>query len=153
MAISEHVARLRAAVGHELLVLPAVSVLAVDSRDRVLLAWPAGHEDGWHVLGGAVDPGESPAEAAVREAREEIGAEVRLVKLLGAFGGPNHEILYPNGDQVAYVVTLYQAEVTSGEPTPDGEELAAARWFTQEELPTVQLNPGARAMLSAAGYL
>ena len=153
MAISEHVARLRAAVGHELLVLPAVSVLAVDSRDRVLLAWPAGHDDGWHVPGGAVDPGESPAEAAVREAREETGAEVRLVRLLGAFGGPNHEIHYPNGDQVAYVVTLYQAEITSGEPAPDGEELAALRWFSREELPAARLNPGARAMLSAAGYL
>ena len=65
MGISPHVARLRAAVGHELLVLPCVTVLPVDERGRMLLAWHAGHTDGWGTVGGAVDPGESPARAAV----------------------------------------------------------------------------------------
>jgi ADP-ribose pyrophosphatase YjhB (NUDIX family) len=153
MAISEHVARLREVIGHELIVLPAASVLPVDSVGRVLLVWPTGHDDGWHVMGGAVDPGESPAQTAVREAKEEIGVDIKLGPLLGAFGGPNHEVLYPNGDQVAYVVSLYQAEIASGEVTVDGEELAEARWFTRSELDNLRLHPGARAMLTAAGYL
>ena len=72
MGISPHVARLRAAVGHELLVLPCVTVLPVDDQGRLLLAMHAGHTDGWGTVGGAVDPGESAAQAAVREAREEI---------------------------------------------------------------------------------
>ena len=32
----------------------------------------------WVVPGGGVEPGESPADTAVREAREELGLEVRL---------------------------------------------------------------------------
>jgi NADH pyrophosphatase NudC (nudix superfamily) len=72
VGIAAHIARLRAVVGHELLLLPSISVLPVDDAGRVLLVRHAGHDDGWGVLGGAVDIGESPPEAAVREAREEL---------------------------------------------------------------------------------
>jgi 8-oxo-dGTP pyrophosphatase MutT (NUDIX family) len=83
VGIAAHIARLRAVVGHELLLLPSVSVLLGDEAGRVLLVRHAGHGDGWGVLGGAVDVGESPADAAVREAREELGVGVRLAGLLG----------------------------------------------------------------------
>jgi 8-oxo-dGTP pyrophosphatase MutT (NUDIX family) len=72
VGIAAHIARLRAAVGHGLLLLPSVSVLPVDEAGRVLLVRHAGHDDGWGVLGGAVEPGESPAAAAVREALVEL---------------------------------------------------------------------------------
>ena len=55
--------------------------------------------------------GESPAETAIREAREEIGAGIRLTKLLDVLGGPDYEVTYPNGDRVAYVTSVYEAEV------------------------------------------
>jgi hypothetical protein len=58
------IARLRAVVGHELLLLPSVSVLPVDEAGRLLLVRHAGHDDGWGVLGGAVDVGESLSELA-----------------------------------------------------------------------------------------
>ena len=78
MGIPAHIARLRAVVGHDLLLLPSVSVLPVGRDGPLLLVRHAGHDDGWGVLGGAVEVGESPAEAAVRETREEIGVTVRL---------------------------------------------------------------------------
>ncbi len=153
MGISPHVARLRAAVGHELLVLPCVTVLPVDERGRMLLAWHAGHTDGWGTVGGAVDPGESPAEAAVREAREEIGAGIRLVRLLAVLGGPDYEITYPNGDRVAYVPAVYQAEIINGTPAPSDGELSEVAWFTRTELQTLHLSRFTRALLSATGHL
>jgi hypothetical protein len=67
MSISAHLARLRAVVGHGLLLLPSVSVLPVDHAGRLLLVRHAGHDDGWGVLGGAVELGESPAEAAITD--------------------------------------------------------------------------------------
>jgi ADP-ribose pyrophosphatase YjhB (NUDIX family) len=151
--MSPHVARLRAAVGHELLVLPSASVLLTDSEGRILLSLPAGHTDGWHIIGGAVDPGESPEHAAVREAREELGVGVRVRRLIGVFGGPEYEITYPNDDVVAYVTACYEAEIIEGEPVPDGEELAEIAWFTREELRTTELSRFARALLTAAAYL
>ncbi|MET7833760.1 NUDIX domain-containing protein [Micromonospora sediminicola] len=72
MAMSPYLARLRAVIGHELIQMPSVSVVVVDDDARILLVRHAGHHDGWAVPGGAVDVGESPVEAAVREIREEI---------------------------------------------------------------------------------
>jgi ADP-ribose pyrophosphatase YjhB (NUDIX family) len=39
--------------------------------------------------------------AAVREAREEISADVRLVRLVDVLGGPDYAVSYPNGDRTA----------------------------------------------------
>lgn len=153
MGISPHVARLRSVIGHDLLVLPCVTVLPVDERGRILLAWHAGHTDGWGTVGGAVDPGESPAAAAVREAREEIGVGIRLVRLLTVLGGPDYEIRYPNGDRVAYVPAVYEAEIIDGTPSPSDGELSELAWFTPAELQTLRLSRFTRALLTATGHL
>ena len=149
MSIPAHIARLRAAIGHDLLLLPSVSVLPTDQAGRVLLVRHTGHHDGWAVLGGAVEIGESPARAAVRETREEIGVEVRLTRLLDVLGGPDYEVRYPNGDRVAYVTAVYQAEITDGSPAADGDEVSQVAWFTAAELSGLELNRLTRALLAA----
>jgi ADP-ribose pyrophosphatase YjhB (NUDIX family) len=153
VGIAPHIARLRAVVGHELLLLPSVALLPVDEAGRLLLVQETGHEDGWHIMGGAVDMGESPAEAAVREAREEMGVGVRLVRLLDVVGGPDFEVHYPNGDRVAYVSAVYEVEIIDGTPAPADGELSEVAWFTPAELPTLQLNNFAQATLRATGHL
>jgi 8-oxo-dGTP pyrophosphatase MutT (NUDIX family) len=130
-----------------------VAVLPADEAGRVLLAWQTGHRTGWSTVGGAVDPGESPAEAAVREAREEIGVEIRLGRLLDVLGGPDYEVIYPNGDNVAYVTAVYEASILAGTPAPADGELSDVAWFTREELSTVPLSRFTRALLTATGYL
>ena len=152
MGISPHIARLRAALGHELIVLPSVSVLPVDASGRLLLAQVANNAS-WHIIGGAVEPGESPAEAGMRECMEEIGVPVRLTGLLGAFGGPGYEVTYPNGDQVAYVTVAYTASIVSGVPVADGEELARVGWLEPDALPSLPLGRFARSLLTDCGYL
>jgi ADP-ribose pyrophosphatase YjhB (NUDIX family) len=153
VAIPEHIARLRAAVGHDLILLPSVSVLPVDRAGRLLLVRHAGHQDGWAVLGGAIEFGESPAQAAVRETREEIGVEIRLIRLADVLGGPDYEVSYSNGDRAAYVTAAYEAEITSGLPEPADGELAEVAWFRPDQLPDLALNRFARALLTAIGHL
>jgi ADP-ribose pyrophosphatase YjhB (NUDIX family) len=153
MGIAPHIARLRAAVGHELLLLPSVSVLPVDGAGRTLLVRHAGHDDGWGTLGGAVEVGESPAEAAVRECREEISADVQLVRLLDVLGGPDYEVSYPNGDRAAYITAVYEARIIAGLPAPGDGELSEVAWFAREELPALPLSRFARALLRATGRL
>jgi ADP-ribose pyrophosphatase YjhB (NUDIX family) len=153
MSISANLARLRAVVGHDLLLLPSVSVLPVDHAGRLLLVRHAGHDDGWGVLGGAVEVGESPADAAVRETREEIGVDVRLVRLLDVLGGPDYQVSYPNGDRTAYVTAVYEAAITNGSPAVADDELTDIAWFTPEQLPRLELSRFSRALLSATGYL
>lgn len=153
MAIAPHIARLRAFVGHEQLLLPSSAVLPVDREGRILLAWHTGTTDGWATVGGAVDPGESPAEAAIREAREEIGVEIRLGRLLDVVGGPDYVVTYPNGDVTAYVTAAYEASIVDGDPAPADGELSEVAWFTRGELQTIPLSRFTRALLIATGYL
>ena len=153
MGIAAHIARLRTVVGHELLLVPSVSVLPVDQAGRLLLVRHAGHDDGWGVLGGAVDVGESPAAAAVREAREEVSPDVQLLRLVDVLGGPDYEISYPNGDRTAYVTAVYEARIINGSPAPGDGELSELAWFTHAELPGLQLSRFSRALLQATGRL
>ena len=153
MGIPPHVARLRAVVGHELLLLPSVSVLPVDARGRLLLVRHRGQDGGWGVVGGIVELAESPAGAAAREAREEIGVELHRLALLDVLGGPDYEVTYPHGDRTGYVTAVYRAEILAGVPAPDHDEISEVAWFAREALPALPLTRFARALLRATGYL
>jgi 8-oxo-dGTP pyrophosphatase MutT (NUDIX family) len=73
VGISPYLRRLREAVGRELVLVPSVAVLPRDKDGRLLLVRDA--ETGyWQTIGGAIEPDESPQEAAFREAREEAGS-------------------------------------------------------------------------------
>ena len=130
-----------------------MSVLPVDVAGRVLLVRHAGHEDGWAVLGGAIELGESPAETAIREAREEIGTEIRLIGLIDVLGGRDFEVTYPNGDRTAYVTAVYEAEIVSGIPAIADGELSAVAWFSPAELTSLTLNRFSHALLTAIGRI
>ncbi|HEX8805069.1 MAG TPA: NUDIX domain-containing protein [Acidimicrobiales bacterium] len=150
MPLSPYVAGLRRAVGSDLLLLPAVSVLPRDAVGRVLLVRQA--DDGrWGLVGGSIEVGEAPDEAAVREAREEAGVDVLLTRIATAVGGPRFQVEYPNGDRVAYVSVVYEARVVAGTPRPDGDETTAVGWFTPGELARLPVNPFGRAVLADLG--
>ena len=94
--MAEYVRRLRDIVGgEELLQVPSVSIALRDPSGRVPLAR---HSEGgvWLLPGGAIEPTEIPADAAVREMVEETGLFVRLTALVCIFGGPEFVIHYGN---------------------------------------------------------
>lgn len=140
---------MRQRVGHDLLLLPSVAVLPIDEVGRVLLVRQidSGH---WATIGGMVEVDESPEDAAVREAREEAGVEVELVRLLTAMGGPEFRGHYPNGDEVAYVSMVYEARVTTGEPLHDGDETSEVGWFHPSQIPSLDVGPLNRRLLGVS---
>lgn len=143
MATSDYVRRLRGKVGHDLLLLPGASAMIFDDAGRVLLH-RRGDTGQWFVIGGAVEPGETPAEAAVREAREETGLEVEPTRLVGVY--TSLEVVYPNGDRCRYVVTAFRCRVVGGEPRPDGEESLELKWFDPRELPPMRADAVQRVL-------
>jgi 8-oxo-dGTP pyrophosphatase MutT (NUDIX family) len=148
MGISPYFARIRAAVGSELILIPGASVLPWDEECRLLLV--RNKVDGpWGLIGGAVEPDESPHEAALREAFEEVGIQLEITGLRAVLGGPAFRFRYENGDEVAYVQTLFDARITAGVPTPDLDEVTEARWFSADELTRSELDGFARATLIA----
>ncbi len=148
--ISPFVRRLRDRIGHDLLLLPSTAVLPRDDAGRLLLVRLI-DTGNWAVIGGAIEPDESPRDGAVREAEEEAGVTVELGDILGVFGGPDYRVVYPNGDETAYVVTVFDARSVDGIPRPDGDETSEVGWFGPEEIPFDQMGRLNRALFRDLG--
>ncbi len=104
----------------------AVGTIITNALGEVLLVRRA-IEPGygkWVFPGGYVDRGEPVQVAAVREAREECGLEVRLDSLIDVYSYPGR----------APVVIVYAATMIGGEIVCDDEGLEA-RFFPQAEIP------------------
>lgn len=68
-------------------VVPAASAIVLDDAGRILLHKRT--DNGlWSIPGGEMEPGESIAETAIREIREETGIEARVDRLLGVYSNP-----------------------------------------------------------------
>jgi 8-oxo-dGTP pyrophosphatase MutT (NUDIX family) len=139
MPVSAYIKRLREVVGSELILVPAVSTLVLDEDGRVLLVYER-DQDAWSTPGGSVDVDERPEDAARREVLEETGLVVRLDGIVTVLGGPEFRTHYKNGDEVAYVATVYRGVVVGGSSQPDGEEISAIEWFARDDLATIPLS-------------
>jgi ADP-ribose pyrophosphatase YjhB (NUDIX family) len=90
----------------------------------------------WSIPGGVLEIGELVRDAAIREAREETGLTVEPGELVGVF---DRVLRDPNGRvQYHYVLVDFLCRRVSGELAAAGDA-AAARWFTREELPAMNL--------------
>jgi 8-oxo-dGTP pyrophosphatase MutT (NUDIX family) len=101
----------------------------------------------WLQPGGHVDPGETPAEAALREAIEETGLELVLVDPTGATIAHVDAHDGPKGHchlDVRYLV----AATTAADPTPPPEESQDCRWFDWDDAIAVA-DPGLFGALKA----
>ncbi len=69
MPISLYLKKLRAKIGHDILQIPSVASVVRDENERILFVKSAETET-WSLPAGAIDLGESPAEAVVRKVFE-----------------------------------------------------------------------------------
>ena len=71
-------------------------------RGEVLLVRQT-YMDGWFIPGGRIEKGETPEHAARREAREEVGAVIRTLSLMGVYSNfkewkSDHNVLFFSDD-------------------------------------------------------
>jgi ADP-ribose pyrophosphatase YjhB (NUDIX family) len=112
--------------------VPSVNVVVVNDAGEILLIRRSDN-DNWALPGGAIDIGESLAQAAVRETREETGIECEITGLVGIYTDPGHIILYTSNDEARQEFSIVlRARAVSGEPTPS-DESTEVRWVPPAE--------------------
>lgn len=150
MPTSPYLRSLRDRVGHDLLLLPAVSAVIRDDDGRILLARAQGDEQ-WALVGGGLEPGEEPIAAIAREIWEELGVAAMVGQIVGAYGGEEMFVTYPNGDRCAYVTTAYECRLAPGAMTLEEDELRDAVWFAPSDIPRLDTQPYVARILVDAG--
>ena len=117
-------------------------VFVVDEAGRVLLI--RRRDNGlWALPGGCQDLGETPAECARRECREETGLEVRVTRLLGVFSSQRYAHVHSPWKDNEFCHLLFQA-VAVGGSLGSSEETTEAAFFAGGELPALSDGHGVR---------
>lgn len=128
--------------------VPSVNVVVTDESDRILLI-KRSDNDNWAVPGGAIDLGESVAQAAVRETKEETGIDCEITGLVGIYSDPKHLLLYTSNGEVRQEFSIVlTGRVVGGEPTPSDESLEV-QWVAREDVGGYRMD---RSMSNRIGH-
>ncbi|MFH8252354.1 NUDIX hydrolase [Microbacterium sp. B2969] len=134
MATPEFVLELRRLVGTR--PLSFVGVTAVVIREGQVLLGRRSDNGRLTPITGIVDPGEEPADAAVREALEEADVVIRATRLAGIH--QVDRVTYENGDQADYLDVTFRCDWISGDPFPADGELTEVGWYPLDGLDEVR---------------
>ncbi|QLJ01908.1 NUDIX domain-containing protein [Streptomyces sp. NEAU-sy36] len=132
MATPDFIRTLRATAGRQLLWLPGVTAIVFDDEGRVLLGRRSDTRR-WSVIGGIPEPGEQPADCAVREVHEEtavhcVPERIVLVQAL-------QPVTYDNGDVCQYMDITFRCKAVGGEARVNDDESLEVGWFAVDALP------------------
>ncbi|WP_025209892.1 argininosuccinate lyase [Hippea sp. KM1] len=106
--------------------IPTVDVI-IKVEGKVVLIKRKNPPYGWAIPGGFIDYGESAEEAAVREAKEETGLDVKLEGILGVYSDPNR-------DPRQHTITTVFIATASGKPRA-GDDAEGVGLFDSNNLP------------------
>ncbi|POB10583.1 hypothetical protein CO251_07010 [Sulfobacillus sp. hq2] len=120
-------------------VTPKVGVDGAVFKQRELLLIRRRDSHQWALPGGAVEIGETPSEAVIREVVEETGIVMQADYVVGVFD--NWMDRRETSHHLYHIVI--RGHYVSGELLPQPEEIADVQWVQPEELPPQdQFHPG-----------
>ncbi|WP_306320516.1 MULTISPECIES: NUDIX hydrolase [unclassified Streptomyces] len=116
-------------------IVPSVVAVAVNDAGQVLLIHKTDNNL-WALPGGGVEVGESAADAAVRETKEETGIDVEVTGLVGIYTNPGHVMAYDDGEVRQQFSLCFTARITGGElrTSSESKEVAFVEPSTLEDL-------------------
>lgn len=130
--MDDYIRKVRKKFGHDALILNYAGCIIFDENNRLLLQKRADCEK-WGFLGGMVEFGESVAEAAIREVKEESGLDVEITSLYGVYSKYFAE--FTNGDKAQPIVHIFKAKITGGELIDQNDETLELKFFDLSDVP------------------
>ncbi|NJD03469.1 MAG: NUDIX hydrolase [Ruminiclostridium sp.] len=131
--MNNYVKSMRSMIGTKPLLICGASIIVI-SNGCILLQ--KRKDNGcWGYHGGCIELGERLEDAAKRELYEETGLKVNSMNLFGVFSGPELYYVYPHGDEVYNVDTVYVCDDFEGELSADTAEVSELRWFPFNDIP------------------
>lgn len=126
--------------------IPAASAVVTNERGEILLQRRSDN-DLWSIPGGAMEPGETIRQTAIREVREETGIEVETKRLVGIYSDPNHVVEYSDGEVRQQFSVCFACEPVGGELSTSDESLEVG-YFPPEAIEGMNMHPSIRRRVS-----
>jgi ADP-ribose pyrophosphatase YjhB (NUDIX family) len=117
----------------------AVSAFIQDDEGRILMIRRTDN-DLYAIPGGQLELGETLAQAAVREVREETGIECEIIGVIGLYSNPNHVIAYDDGEIRQEFSICFRANRVGGIPRTSIESKEVV-WVAAQEFNKFSIHP------------
>ena len=126
--------------------VPGASAIVTDDEGNVLLH--RRRDSGlWALPGGVMDIGETIAQCAEREVKEETGLTVHAYRLVGVYSDPEHVLAYSDGEVRQEFSVCFACRILGGDIAVSNESLEVKFWAVQD-LDSVNMHPSIRRRIS-----
>ncbi|WP_239405828.1 NUDIX hydrolase [Frankia sp. Cj3] len=123
-------------------VVPSVTAVVTDEAGRILMVHKTDN-DLWALPGGGMDLGESIADAAVRETKEETGIDIEVTGLVGVYTNPRHVLAYDDGEVRQQFSLCFTTRMLGG-TLRTSSETKEVQFVAPSDLDTLNIHPSMR---------
>ena len=118
------------------------SAIVVDDENRIILQRRS-DSGNWALPGGVMDIGETLADSAIREVKEETGFDVQIERIVGVYSDPGHVFAYDDGE-VRQEFSICLACTIAGGSLQVSSESTAVDLFAFEDVADMQMHESIR---------
>jgi 8-oxo-dGTP pyrophosphatase MutT (NUDIX family) len=122
------------------------AVLFDAKREKILLTRRADNGQ-WCLPSGGVEPGESVAEACMRETWEETGLKIQVERLTSVFSSPDRLVIYSDGKQFQIITLNFEVSEIGGKISLS-DETTDIGFYSIPEIETMDILPHHRQFIS-----
>jgi ADP-ribose pyrophosphatase YjhB (NUDIX family) len=122
--------------------IPAASAI-VQNADGGILLLKRTDSEFWTIPGGAMEPGETIKQAAIRETREETGIEVLPNVLVGIYSDPEHVVEYSDGEVRQQFSVCFRCDPVGG-TLATSDESAQVGYFEEVDIRALPIHDSIR---------
>jgi 8-oxo-dGTP pyrophosphatase MutT (NUDIX family) len=122
--------------------VPGASAIVADNEGRILLLCRSDNGR-WALPGGAMEVGESIAEAIVREAQEETGVDVAPERVVGVYTDPGHVFAFDDGEVRQQFSICFACRLVGGDIRASNES-TDVRFFAPADIDGLNVHPSVR---------